>query len=451
MICILLDVIYAVGLVLLMPWVLYRMVAQKRYRYGWKERFGFVPRRHTNQQCIWIHAVSMGEINAAATLINQLQQVLSQFEIIISSTTDTGISRAKKLYGGSHRVFFFPLDFSWAVKRAMGRLQPQLCIMMELEVWPNFTLIATKRSIPVIVANGRISGGKGFPRYRRVASVIRPIFRRLALALVQDQDYAERFSFLGVPPERLQVVGSLKYDTAEVVEKVAGADELAGQLCLDQDVPVWVAGSTGPGEEQIVLECFEQLREKKKLASMRLVIVPRKPERFNEVARMIEARGHRVLRYSRVKAGRYQPVEADAGAVILGDTMGDLRKFYSLARVVFVGRSLVPMGGSDMIEAAGLGKAVIVGPYTENFMESVKLLVAGNGIEVVADGGQLTEAAGKLLSGRKTAQEMGQRARQVIIENKGATQRSVEAIVKLLGHQMPPVTKGIATKAVISE
>ncbi len=157
MICILLDLIYALLLLLLAPKLLYRILRQGRYRHGWKERLGFVPVRSNDQPCIWIHAVSVGEVNAITTLVNELHQVLPQFEIVISSTTDTGMARAKGLYGHTHRVFFFPLDFSSSVKRAFNRLHPQLCVMMELEVWHNFTAAAKKRSIPVIVVNGRVS------------------------------------------------------------------------------------------------------------------------------------------------------------------------------------------------------------------------------------------------------------------------------------------------------
>ena len=443
----LLDIVYLLLFVLMTPLVLYRMIRQGRYRRGWKQRFGFVPRRYSNQPCIWIHAVSMGEINASATLVEQLHRILPQYEIVISSTTDTGFSRAQKLYSRDHRVFFFPFDFSWAVKNAFSRLRPRLCILMELELWPNFITLARQLSVAVIIANGRISSSKGFPRYRLIAPLVRPMFRRLALVLSQDETYAQRFRFLGVPAEKLQVVGSLKYDTAEITDKVAGADELARQLRLSPERMIWVAGSTGPGEEQMILEAYEQLIRSKALKKLRLVLVPRKPERFDEMARLIESRCHRLLRYSRVKSGHYQTTDDDSTAVILGDTMGDLRKFYSLATVVFVGRSLVPLGGSDMVEAAALAKPVVVGPYTENFTESIKALVAAGGLEVVADRGQLAEITYKLLQNESTAQAQGRRAQQVIINQRGATRRTVEAVVKLLGYRMPLSDAAIATPA----
>jgi len=437
MICFLLDIFYAIILVLLSPWVLYRMFLQSRYRTGWKERFGFVPVRNSSAKCIWIHAVSMGEINAIATLVASLQNRLPDHEIVISSTTDTGMDRARKLYGDKHLVFFYPWDFSWAVKKAFSRLHPSLCVLMELEVWHNFTTIAHHRSIPVMVANGRISSGKGFPRYRRIAGLVQPMFRRLTLVLTQDNTYAQRFRFLGADPQRIHVVGSLKYDTAEVVDKVPGTDELIEQLKLFPPQPVWVAGSTAPGEEEIILEAFSKLRREKSLNKLRLVLVPRKPERFDEVARLIENHNFKLLRYSKVKTGQYQPTPDDADAVILGDTMGDLRKFYSLAEVVFVGRSLVPVGGSDMIEAAALAKPVVVGPYTDNFTESVRLLVTAAGLEVVADGSQLTRITQNLLQDKKVAAQLGKNAQQVIIQNQGATEKTVNQIITLLKNPSP--------------
>lgn len=435
-------------MVVLLPWVLYRMIAQGRYRDGWKERFGYVARRHSSQPAIWIHAVSMGEMNAIGTLVAGLRRVLPQFEIIISCTTDTGMARGRKLYGERHRVFFFPWDASFAVARAFDRLRPALCVLMEGEIWPNFTAVAAERQVPVVVANARVSSGKGWPRYQKVAGLVRPMFRRLSLVLAQDEEYAGRFRYLGVPDERVQVVGTLKYDTADVVDAAPGSDELAGQVRLTGGQKIWVAGGTGPGEEEIVLGSWEELRAEEELAGLRLVIVPRKPERFDEVARLIEGRGHRVLRYSRVKRGEYTVSEGDDSAVILGDTMGDLRKFYSLATVVFVGRSLVPMGGSDMMEAAALAKPVIVGSYTENFTETVEALKRGEGIAVVSDGNALTEAVRKLLLDGSAANKLAANGRAVIVANRGATERTVKAIVELLGYQMPLGEGAIATEAV---
>ncbi|MBN1846913.1 MAG: 3-deoxy-D-manno-octulosonic acid transferase [Sedimentisphaerales bacterium] len=442
---ILLDIGYACFLLATSPFWLYRLIRQGRYRTGWKDRLGFVRRRHSPQPAIWIHAVSVGEVNAMATLIGQLRRVLPQYELLISATTDTGYARARTLYGPSHRVFFFPWDFSFAQRRAFERLRPNLCILMELEVWYNFTATARARSVPVTVVNGRISSAKGFPRYRKIAFLARPMFRRLALVLAQEELYAERFRFLGVPAERVRVVGSLKYDTAPVDEQIAELDEPMRRLHLATEPLVWVAGSTGDREEAVILDSYAQLRGDKALAALRLVIVPRKPERFDEVARLIEQRGYRLLRYSRIKEGRHTTAEEDRRCVILGDTMGDLRQFYRQATVIFVGRSLVPMGGSDMIEAAALGKPVVIGPHTDNFAETVDILQASDAVRIVSNGQELTKAIRQILLYPAIAESLGRRARRVILSQQGATRRTVEAIAELLGYRLPDHDGGIAT------
>ena len=429
--------------------MLYRMIFQRRYRLGWDHRFGYVPRRFSSAPCIWIHAVSMGEINAVASLLTRLEEILPQHEIVISSTTDTGYARARKLYGQTHRVFFYPFDFSRAVNRAFNRIRPQLCILMELELWHNFSFIAHRRAIPVVVANGRISSAKGFPRYKKIAPLVRPMFGRVTRVFAQDHTYAKRFEFLGVPAEKVEVVGSLKYDTAQVSDQVDGAELLKEQLQLNDDDPLWVAGSTGPGEERIILDSYRQLLKVESLEKICLAIVPRKPERFDEVARLIESADFQVLRFSRIKDGADAATEAEGNCVILGDTMGDLRKFYSLSAVIFVGRSLVPMGGSDMIEAAALAKPIVLGPYTENFAETVQALEQAQAIEIAANPRDLTVVTEKLLTDKTCAQQIAQRARQVIIDHQGATEKTVAAIVEILGYRMPLDPAGIATPALV--
>jgi 3-deoxy-D-manno-octulosonic-acid transferase len=429
---ILLDLAYVLFLICVSPWVIYRILRQGRYREGWRERFGYVRPREGDRPCVWLHAVSVGEVNAAGTLLRELDAALPECEIVVSSSTDTGLAHARKLYGETRRVFYFPLDFSFAIRRTLRRIRPRLCVLMEGEVWPNFTAVARKHGVPLVVANGRVGPGKGWPRYRRIAPLVRPMFQRVSLVLAQDPVHAERFTLLGVPADRVRVVGSLKYDTAEISDTVAGAADLARHLRLEREHRLWVAGSTGPGEERMILDCFGTLLGTEGLEGVRLVLVPRKPERFDEVARLVESAGFPLLRYSLVKTGRYHPGSGDCEAVILGDTMGDLRGFYSLAEVVFVGRSLVPMGGSDMIEAVALGKPVVVGPHTENFAETVRLLREGDGLEVADDIGQLADITRRLLGDPRRATTLGRNGRRVIVGQQGATRRTVEAVVEFL-------------------
>jgi 3-deoxy-D-manno-octulosonic-acid transferase len=439
---ILLDFAYALFLLCVSPWVVYRILRQGRYRGGWSERFGHVHPREGQRPCVWLHAVSVGEVNAAGTLIEGLIRTLPGFEIVFTSSTDTGLAQARKLYGDRFRVFYFPLDFSFAIRRSLRRIRPRLCVLMEGEVWPNFTAVAQEEGVPVVVVNGRVGPGKGWPRYRRIGPLVRPMFRRVSLVLAQDPVHADRFVALGVPGDRVRVAGSLKYDTAVISEAATGADELARRLGLDASRRLWVAGSTGPGEERLLLGCFRTLSRTPGLERVRLVLVPRKPERFDEVARLVESEGLPLLRYSRIKADGDKPSPDDDRSVILGDTMGDLRRFYSLAEVVFIGRSLIPMGGSDMIEAVALAKPVVVGPHTENFAETVRLLKEGDGLEVADDAEGLASITRRLFEDSQRATALGRNGRRVIVAQQGATQRTVAAIVEFLGGQEDRRTGG---------
>ncbi len=425
------DFIYLLAAVAIGPKIIYRMLRQNRYRAGWSNRFGRITRKDPAlKKCIWLHAVSVGEVNATRTIVGELENRFSSYQIIITTTTDTGYARATALFAARHKVFYFPLDFSCIMRRAFRGIQPAICLLMELEVWPNFVQIAKQLKVPVVVVNGRISD-ESFSKYKIIKPVARKIFQKVSLILAQTEEYAERFKRLGCPEKKVIVTGSLKYDTAQIVDKVEGADELAAQLNIG-DERLWVAGATGPGEEQILLGVFKKLKEEDDFADLRLVIVPRKPERFDEVAELIKQFGFSLIRYSEIKNKATEDTEKLIVNVVLGDTMGDLRKFYSLATVIFVGRSLVPMGGSDMAESAALGKCNIFGPHAFNFKHTVDVLLAGDGAIMVNDEQDLFEAMQKCLSDPDFAKQIAANGRDVIRKNQGATQKTIEQITKLL-------------------
>jgi 3-deoxy-D-manno-octulosonic-acid transferase len=430
------DLAYVVVAVAISPMVLYRMMRHNRYRTGWSQRFGKIARCRPASRCIWIHAVSVGEVNASKTIIKQLADRLPDFEIVISTTTDTGFARAKALFGDSHSVFYFPFDFSPVMRRAFANIQPAICLLMELEVWPNFVQIADERKVPVVIVNGRITE-RSFSRYKIISPLAKSIFEKITLILAQTDEYARRFKQLGCPAEKVVVTGSLKYDTAQIADKVDGADLLKSQLNLRNDT-LWVAGGTGDDEEAIIVDVYKELKSSGKFENLRLAIVPRKPERFEQVAQLIEQNGFPVARYSRIKELFSQNKSTAANdqssidSVILGDTMGDLRKFYSLANIIFVGRSLVPMGGSDMMEAAALGKCTLFGPHAFNFRQTVDDLLANEGAIVVKDKQDLSAALRKCLSEPEFAAQIAAHGQDVIRKNQGATNRSVEAILCLL-------------------
>jgi 3-deoxy-D-manno-octulosonic-acid transferase len=422
------------------------MIAHQRYRDGWGQRFGNVSRRDMRKKCIWLHAVSMGEVNAAKTLITEIERQYPDYEIVISTTTDTGYAQAAKLFGGKWSVFYYPFDVSWIVRRAFNRLHPSVCLLMELEVWPNFLFTAHRRRVPVVVLNGRISD-RSFSRYRRIKPVTRMFFGKIARVLAQTPEYAERFRELGCPADRVIVTSSLKYDTAQVADRVDGADALAEQLNLG-DARLWVAGGTGDDEEKIVLDVYKSLVKDAKCKDLRLAIVPRKPERFDEVAQLIEQAGFPAVRYSRLKGTTTRV--ADAGnAIILGDTMGDLRKFYSLARIILVGRSLVPMGGSDMMEAAALGKCTLFGPHAFNFRQTVEVLLAGRGAIEVKDGDDLLATMRKCLSEPAYAATVAKAGQEIIRQNQGATARTMEVLGTLLRGENRDETKPVSSGRIV--
>ena len=421
-----LDLLYLFAGLAYSPVIIYRTIRHGRYRTGWAERFGKISRRSPEKNCIWLHAVSVGEVNAAKTIIKELKAKFSNYEIVISTTTDTGFARATSLFSKDHQVFYFPFDFSWSINRAFAYIKPAICLLMELEVWPNFVGTAKRLKIPVVVVNGRISD-KSFPKYKRVKYLVKHIFRKVNLVLAQTDEYAQRFREIGAG--NVIVTNSLKYDTAQITDKVQGSDALAAKLNISKE-RIWVAGGTGPDEEKIILDVFLRLKQTGQFEDLRLVIVPRKPERFDEVARLIVDAGFEFIRYSSIKNTEVKCEQKPV--VILGDTMGDLRKFYCLSTIIFVGRSLVPMGGSDMIEATALGKCTMFGPHTFNFRQTVDSLLAGNGAIVVNDGNQLLSTIQKCLTEQDYAHEIAMNGQDVIKKNQGATARSIEQIEKLL-------------------
>ncbi|MGA2499108.1 MAG: 3-deoxy-D-manno-octulosonic acid transferase [Tepidisphaeraceae bacterium] len=477
------DIAYWSGLIVSSPYWLLTTSARQKVLKAFSQRSGRVPARDNAAPAVMIHAVSLGEMNATRGLVERLRVLRPDLDFIITSTTDTGLVRAQELYGlhpkpveppspapglldsepeVSHFTLLrYPLDFTGAVTRLLDNLRPSAVVLMELEIWPNFLRQCEVRNIPVMVVNGRVTE-PSFRKYRLVRAVTRKMFSRLSAACVQEQVYADRFRDLGLPAERIAVTGTMKFDTATVSSRVPGDELLCDELqirpmCLFPQAPdaqrFWVCGSTGPGEEEIVLRQYRQLLARH--ARLRLAIVPRKPERFDEVAQLILDQRFQLVRRSKTVPATQkdqllaflsgspapqgeppEPASTLLPPVILGDTMGELRKFYSLADVVFVGRSLVDLGarqhGSDMIEPAALGKPVITGPFTGNFADAMSRFRAADAMLEVSTAEELGQAVSILLSSPVRAAEMGSRAQAVVTGEKGATERHVRQILKLL-------------------
>lgn len=396
---------------------------------------------------ILIHAVSLGEVNATRSLVAALRGRLERVRFLITTTTTTGWNRANQLYADVPDVQLarFPLDFSSAIDRILSGFCPDVVVLMELEVWPNFIEHCGRRRIPVLLVNGRLTE-PSFNRYRLLGPLSRRMFRQLSLAAVQEQSYADQFIRLGVPSGHVQVAGTMKFDTAEVAAHVVGDEALAADLALTAHDPLWVCGSTGPGEEQRVLNVYKKLLSLH--PHLRLAIIPRHPERFESVANLIKEYGFALIQRSDTKHSDSVPVStvhtlpSDAQGnppVILGDTMGELRKFYSLATAVFVGRTLVDLGprqhGSDMIEPAALAKPVAVGPFISNFAEVVRALAAQNAIVRIDSDESLFDTLQSWLNDPSSAVAMGRRAQQVVRQQRGASERNAAWIVRCLSRQ----------------
>lgn len=424
----LLDLVYGLLVCLGWPFLLYRRLKRGPGSLSLRERLGKVPSRRVSAHCVWLHGVSLGEINATRTIVAQLRRDHPETVVVISSTTQTGLERARNLYP-KHLVFRFPLDFSFVIRRLLRRIRPSVIVLMELEVWPNLIEVAAAQDIPVLIANARVTQDRSMRHFDRpiVRKLARRMFRRVRWVGAQDQTYAGRFVQLGMPAERVEVCGSVKYDAADVADRIEGQDELARDMTIDPGRPLWVCGSTGPGEETLILEAYEQVLAD--AGDLQLAIIPRKPERFDEVADLIVRQGYACLRRSG-RPPRVPPGLAQPRPVFLGDTMGELRKFYALATVVFVGRSLVPLGGSDVMEVAGLAKPMLVGPYTENFAEAVEALLANRGLQRVESGTALAEAVSGLLREPAHGEGMGHAAQETILARRGATSQTVARIAE---------------------
>ena len=434
----LLDIIYIVGLLVTSLFWISRMLFQGRYRACIKHRFGYTPKSYGLQPVIWIHGVSVGEINAAKPLVDEIARTLPEYRVVISSTTDTGYDAANRAFSPKYTTLHWPLDFSWAVSKAIIRINPAIVVLMEGEAWPNFLAECNRRNIPTMIANGRMSPNKGFPRYKKLGKFSKRLFSRLSAISVQDEIYGENFRALGVPPEKVHLTGMLKFESINISKSVDGQEDLASDMGISSDSPLLVAGGTGNDEEIIILDVWKRLKNNH--PALQLAIVPRKPERFDEVARMIRSNGLDVLRRSESTA----PPTTSTDYIILGDTMGELRKFYALSTISFIGRSLVPMGGSDMIEAAAMGKPTCFGTHTYNFPQTKGLLK--HGCQEVADADALFQLVDHWLTNPQEASSSGQTAQQYIVRQQGAAKRNVTLMCHLLGLQAPLGDHAIATE-----
>jgi 3-deoxy-D-manno-octulosonic-acid transferase len=441
------DVVGLLAVLVMLPLLLYRMVMDPRARVGLAQRFGFTPRRTGDAPCLWIHGVSVGEILGAERFIRDFSRRYPEWEIALSTTTGTGHEVAKERYPG-RLVFFYPLDLSFAVRRVLRRIRPSAVLLVELEIWPNFLLAASRHRIPVGLINGRISE-RSFRGYRFWKRFLPNPLDCVDAYCVQNDLYADRLRRLGVPPDRIHVTGTMKFDTVALQGDPAQEEILRRELGLQGQGKelVLIGGSTHPPEERILYDCYRALVVRH--PGLRLLLAPRHPQRLTEIEEDLSSAGATVVRRTQIDPRRPAPV-GPVPPVILIDTMGELGRLYGLADVVFVGGSLIPHGGQNMMEPAGLGKPVLLGPHTFNFADSVELLLEEDALRVVQSADELTSALEDLLLDGEGRAAMGFRARAVIEKNKGASRRNLDVVgAHMIERQLG--SRGSCTEARIVE
>jgi 3-deoxy-D-manno-octulosonic-acid transferase len=417
------NLIYLALLAIVSPVLLWRTLRSGKYRQGfWEKCCGYVPRRTSQNPCIWLHAVSVGEVNLIQTLITELEQQYPTYDFVISTTTHTGYELARKKYA-PRQVFYAPLDFSWAVKNALRRIRPQLLILAELEVWPNLIHLAKQAKVQVAVVNGRLSD-KSFRGYSRVAWLLRPMFSQLDLVAAQTAEYAERFIALGT--EHTHITGSLKFDGALQERQNPQTLRLATLAGITKNNVIFLAGSTQAPEETTALQAWEAAS--KQYAALKLIMVPRHPERFDEVAHLLNQSGHAWIRRSQLVPNEPVP----EWKILLVDAVGELGAWWGTAHMAFVGGSLGNRGGQNMIEPAAYGAAVCFGPNTWNFRDVVSRFLQAKAAVVIHNAEELQTFLQHCLEDASFTATLGTNAKNLVASNQGATQHTMELLESLL-------------------
>ena len=411
--------LYSLLIYLLVPFVVLRLLWRSRrvpgYRRRWAERFGFFQRVPVDGP-VWVHAVSVGEVQAALPLIAWLRDT-RQLPVVVTTTTFTGSERVRQHLADQVFHVYAPYDLPGTIRRFLKRVRPSAVIIMETEIWPNLFHRCGAAGIPLILANARLSAHSA-RGYRRFLGLIRSTLRNVTELAAQARPDADRFITLGMDAQHVHVTGNIKFDVQLPEELRYRAEQL--RVSWGANRPVWVAASTHDDEEELVLSAFDMVRTR--LPHALLVLVPRHPERFDKVAELCQRRGYAIAR-----RGAGDAVNAEV-AVFLGDTMGELPLFYAAADVAFVGGSLVPTGGHNVLEPAALGVPIVVGPYTFNFLEITRaLLIHGGGerVETVTD---LATVVVRFLEHAKLRDATGSCGRELVERNRGAMAK-LEAIL----------------------
>jgi 3-deoxy-D-manno-octulosonic-acid transferase len=411
------------------PWLIYQAIRHGKYVGSLAQRMGSLPVSFNMdaEPSIWIHAVSVGETLSVRPLIRELRQQYPRLRIFLSTTTMTGQQLARRSVQDVDAVFYFPFDFGIVVRRTLDLVRPRLFLMVETEIWPNLLRECRRRGVKTAVVNGRLSS-RSYPRYRLVRPLMRRVLADVDRFCVQSEESARRFIDLGADPARVTVTGSLKFDSLEVPIAAADVrvrDRVVRYFRVPPSRPVIVAGSTMRGEEHAVLRAFRRLKATSPGAL--LILAPRHPERFDDVEALCRGEGFRTVRRTEL------PVDAEPRAdVVLLDTIGELARIYQVATVVFVGGSLVPTGGHNILEPAVFGKPTIFGPHMQNFAEIAEAFVTNDAGVQVRSEGELEQVLSDLMADPVRRARIGAAARALVESNRGANDKTMRLLLDLL-------------------
>jgi 3-deoxy-D-manno-octulosonic-acid transferase len=426
------NILFTVFFLLALPYYFFRLWRRGNWWRGFGQRFGRydtkLKQAITNRHVLWLHAVSVGEVNLCTQLIRALEPRMPNLKIVVSTTTTTGMGELQRRLPGHISKIYYPIDRRPWVSRALASINPEVVVIVEAEIWPNFLWRARNRGTPVFLVNARLSE-RSYRGYKRFGFLFRPLFASFTGVGAQNEADAARLRELGCRPEAIRVVGSLKFDAARLEERrLLDVPAMFRQLGVAPEARILVGGSTHPGEEALLVEQFLRLRQR--FPDLFLVLVPRHFERSREVGRELEARGVRfVYRNEIMIQTQLEPGEIQC---LLVNTTGELRFFYEHASVIFVGKSLVAQGGQNPIEPGALGKAMVFGPHMQNFADISRNFVSEGGAVQVSNAAELEKALGELLESEERRQQLGKNALKVVRQNLGAIEKTVDMIIESL-------------------
>ncbi len=399
------------------------MIVQRKFHQGFWTRFGRFPKKLLmalkDKQNIWVHAVSIGEVLSVVDLIQKLEETYPQYQIVISTVTQSGYNVALSKFKNDHFVIYAPLDLSFVVRRYLRFIQPKIYIATETEIWPNLFVILGRNKIPIVQVNGRMSD-RALEGYKKIGFIIKRALRFVDMFCMQSEGDAEKILSLGVDKNKVCVVGNMKFDDLPEVSIFNLKD-----FGFRDNYPLWIAGSTHPGEELLILNIYRTLIAE--FPEIKLVLAPRHVERTGEIVQIVEQSGFQPVKFSQI-----HETALNTQSVVILDTIGHLKSLYNFAKVVFIGKSLTGIGGQNIIEPAFFGKPVIVGPNMQNFKDVLDVFVKGNGVIQVNDAEELTKVMRQLLNDPQRMKSIGQAAQKVIEQNRGASEKTLNIITQIL-------------------